>query len=169
MSNSRQEFNNQQSRSGTRPRLRRSSIALMVGLAVGACGQPLEPGGSSLAVEGPPTGIAFDHGPSWQPDQSALDRALDRRRPRPTPVTIEFGGMPAPWGEPDWSHFDRATVREPAIEFGGMAAPLGEPNWSYFDSMTVPTQSVDDQAPGWPPNQRLLDGYLEERRRSGPR
>lgn len=86
-------------------------------LVLAACGIPAESEAGAVNV----SPILADPGPSWQPSLDAINPSLG------APLPIEFGGMPAPIGDPI-----RKASQDP--EFGPAEAPQGHPNYGRLES-----------------------------------
>lgn len=117
-----------------RVRLMAGTVAI-VALAITACGPPLESGRASTVEPLGAVTPAFDNGPTWQPNREALDLRLGRRGPSPAAATVEFGGMPAPWGGPDLS-----GLEEPAAV--NHSAPTWQPNHGRLESYVGSTDQA---------------------------
>lgn len=69
--------------------------------------------------------LLSDPGPTHQPDYGLLAEIMGSQTASQVAVPpVEFGGLPAPVGDPNWGAL---AVAVPPVEFGGMSAPIGEP------------------------------------------
>lgn len=132
--------------------------------AVAACGSDAPQSASLPPV---PEGrvvspILVDPGPAHAPDAELLE--VIRNGSRAAPV-VEFGGLPAPVGEP-------VLVSRPAtsvVEFGGATAPFGWPNWEALAESPAPVEFGGLPAPVGEPGSTDFDGGLEPGAHVGPR
>lgn len=126
----------------------RISTALAVGTVVlAACGgtsdtRAVEPVPETQSV----SAFLSDPGPAHQPDYGLLAEIV---RPEVTAAAVEFGGLSAPVGEPNWRAL---SVQPPAVEFGGMPAPIGWPNWDALPAAVSPVEFGGLPAPMGEPN-----------------
>jgi hypothetical protein len=72
------------------------------------------------------SGVEFDPGPPWQPNQSALEQLLN-----PEPTTdpeADFAGIPAPTWQPNLPTTRTNPRIDPETDFAGTPAPQWEPD-----------------------------------------